>query len=325
MTQGRPILAYILLCYVITWTVWFSLPLLVGRDWTLLKVTVGIGMGPGLAAILLDRVRNGSRRIDGRWWAHFFLVALPVFAIEVLCLATGDARGAAEFRATVAPGITPVGLAGAAAAAAVCGFIFASAARSRDRILSSVARWRAPLRWWAVALLLPAALLGFGYLAERMLGPVPGDPLMGGLPATTWSWLTARAVFFTFLVVGIGEEVGWRGWMLPELQKRFSPLSSSLLLGVVWGLWHFPLFVIGAYPGGPWAVVEYLVMGPLLAILFTWLFNRTGGNLLLSMAFHAAINDSPRLIPGSAVFPVLLLAFIVAAIVRDRMWVRRAA
>lgn len=318
MLRNRPVLAYVLLCYAITWGVLFALPFIVGRDWSLLKAAVGMAMGPGLAAIVLDRSRSGRPT-----WPLFVLIASIVLAIELSILITGDARSADEFRKVVPPGLTPISIGSAIAAALVCATIFASAARSANPILSSVTRWRVPLRWWAVALFLPAVLLGAGWLAERAFGEVPGDPLMGGLPFATWSWFTARAVLFTFLVVGIGEEVGWRGWMLPELQKRFSPLTSSILLGLVWGFWHFPLFVIGVYPGGPESVVEYLVFGPLLAILFTWLFNRTGGNLLLCMALHAAINNSPRFIPGSAVFPVLLLGFIVAVIVRDRMWVRR--
>jgi uncharacterized protein len=315
----RPVLSYIALCYAITWGVLFSLPFIVGSDWSSLKVAVGAAMGPGLAAILLDRTRGG-RRV----WPLFLLIATIVLALLLSILITGDASRADELRKVLPPGLTPIGIGTAIAAAVICGTIFASAARSRNPILSSVTRWRVPLRWWAVALFLPATLLGAGWLAERAFGEVPGDPLMGGLPLATWSWFTARAVLFTFLVVGIGEEVGWRGWMLPELQKRFSPLTSSILLGLVWGFWHLPLFIIGVYPGGPESIVEYLVFGPLLSILFTWLFNRTGGNLLLCMAVHAAVNNSSRFIPGSAVFPVLLIGFIIAVIVRDRMWVRPA-
>jgi uncharacterized protein len=316
--RRRPVLTYLALCYAITWGVLFALPFIVGRDWSSLKVAVGSAMGPGLAAILLDRTRGG-RRI----WPLFLLISTIVFALLLSILITGDASRAAELRRVVPPGLTPIGIGSAIAAALVCGTIFASAARSGNEILRSVTRWRAPLRWWAVALFLPAALLGAGWLAERAFGEVPGDPLMGGLPFNTWWWYTARSVLFTFLVVGIGEEVGWRGWMLPELQKRFSPLTSSILLGLVWGFWHLPLFIIGVYPGGPESIVEYLFIGPLLAILFTWMFNRTGGNLLLAMALHAAVNNSPRFIPGSAVFPVLLIGFIIAVVVRDRMWVRR--
>ena len=55
MLRNRPVLAYLVLCYAITWGVLFSLPFIVGRDWALLKVAVGVAMGPGLAAILLDR------------------------------------------------------------------------------------------------------------------------------------------------------------------------------------------------------------------------------------------------------------------------------
>jgi membrane protease YdiL (CAAX protease family) len=205
---------------------------------------------------------------------------------------------------------------GALLAAAVCAFIFASAAASKAPALHSIVQWRAPLRWWAIAAFLPAALLGISLVIARITGDaVP--------PLATPPAFVIRSILFTLLVVGIGEETGWRGWMLPELQKRFSPLSSSLLVGVVWGLWHFPLFAIGAYPGGPDAVLEYLFLGPLIAILFTWFYNRTGGIVLLTILLHTAINNSQRLLPTTTLFPILLTTLIVAVLVTDRMWRRR--
>jgi membrane protease YdiL (CAAX protease family) len=122
------------------------------------------------------------------------------------------------------------------------------------------------------------------------------------------------------IIVGIGEEVGWRGWLLPQLQKRFSPLSSSLILGLVWGAWHFPLFVIGAYPGGPESIVVYLVIGPIFATLFTWLFNRTRGALLPAICLHTAVNNSSRFVAETSMYPVLLIVFVVAVVIMDRMW-----
>lgn len=138
---------------------------------------------------------------------------------------------------------------------------------------------------------------------ELVVAVVSGErvePVTAGLPLARWLAFVTRSALFTLLIVGIGEETGWRGWLLPELQKRFSPLISSLLLGVAWGLWHFPRF----------------------AILFTWLFNRTG-NLLLCILLHTAINNSQRLLPTTSMFPLLLTCTIVAVIFTDRMWRRR--
>jgi membrane protease YdiL (CAAX protease family) len=266
--------------------------------------------------VLLDRVRGTAGRVTPAWWTRFGVVFVAVVALSVWGLLAGDARTAEELVAARPVGLSVAGIIGALLAAAACAFIFASAAASKTPALHSIARWRAPLRWWAIAAFLPAALLGISILIARITGDAV--PRLATPPG-----FVIRSILFTLLVVGIGEETGWRGWMLPELQKRFSPLSSSLLLGVVWGLWHFPLFVIGAYPGGPDAVLEYLFLGPLIAILFTWLYNRTGGIVLLTILLHTAINNSQRVLPTTTLFPVLLTGLIMIVIFTDRMWRRR--
>ncbi len=244
-------------------------------------------------------------------------------AIDFSSQLTGDGGTAQDFAAARAPGITPAGTAGSLLSAAVCGFIFASAAASRAGTLNSIVRWRVPPLWFLLALFLPAALSLVSWAAALLTGATVSGPLQAGLPAATWAGYLVRSLLFTLLVVAIGEEVGWRGWMLPELQKRFNPLVSSLLLGVVWGVWHFPLFVIHAYPGPPSGVLAYLVIGPVAAILFTWVYNRTGANLFLALVLHTAINNTPRMVPAGPTLPVLLIALVVALVFAERMWRRR--
>lgn len=320
----HPVLSYLILAFAISWSIWFAIPLVSGGNWTTIKIMVAIGMGPGLAAVFLDRFRGTAGPIDGRWLRNFSLVTLAVAAINVSSLVTGDARLASELATAEAPGLTAAGLVAAILAASVCGFIFASAAASRSPALSSIARWRAPLRWWVIAGLLPATLLTISYAIALLIGEELPDPIRGGMPALAWSAFIARSILFTLLVVGIGEEPGWRGWMLPELQKRFSPLLSSIIVGAVWGFWHFPLFINGAYPGPPDAVVEYIFLGPLVGLLFTWVYNRTGGNLLLAIVLHTAVNNSQRVLPTTTLYPVLIVGVIVAVVFSDRMWRRRA-
>ena len=119
---------------------------------------LGIGMGPGLAAVLLDRLRGKAGAVTGKWWTGFSIVFVVVAAIDFSSQLTGDGGSAQDFAAARAPGITPAGTVGTLLSAAVCGFIFASAAASRASTLNSVVRWRVPLLWFLVALLLPAAI-----------------------------------------------------------------------------------------------------------------------------------------------------------------------
>lgn len=321
---GRhPVLVYIALAFAITWSVWFCVPWIAGSDWALGKIVTGLAFGPALAVILMDRWRGTGATIGDRiWWLRF----LPVFAIiaiiDVSILLTGDATTAAGFALAQPPGLSLKGIASALAAAAVAGLIVASLAGSRSPQLASVLRWRVPLRWWLAALFLPAGWMLLGLLIAWATG-APIESASGGLPWLVWGLWVLRSILFTLLVVAVGEEAGWRGWMLPELQKRMSPLSGTVLIGIVWGLWHYPLFVNGQYPEDPQMVFAKVGVCVLLGIAFTWLYNRSGGNLLLAVVLHTALNNTARVLPFTESAGIGMLALLIALVFVDRMWRRR--
>jgi membrane protease YdiL (CAAX protease family) len=92
------------------------------------------------------------------------------------------------------------------------------------------------------------------------------------------------------LAANLWEEIGWRGFVLPRLQKRFSPLGSSLILGFFWSLWHLPLLLnpteeMSVIP--IWAELPYSLA---LSVLYTWLYNKANGNLAVVTLAHAMIN-----------------------------------
>lgn len=95
-----------------------------------------------------------------------------------------------------------------------------------------------------------------------------------------------------FLVLALagsaGEEVGWRGYALPQLQRRFDPLVATLIIAPVWWLWHLEFFVIDSLPMV--AFVPYLVEVTCIAVILTWLYNGSGDSILLVIVWHAAIN-----------------------------------
>jgi membrane protease YdiL (CAAX protease family) len=104
-------------------------------------------------------------------------------------------------------------------------------------------------------------------------------------------------VFLT-LAAGIGEEFGWRGFLLPRLQSRHNALVAGLIVGAAWATWHIPLFFIegtsqyehrlagGLLP----AVLGYAAFVIAQSVQFTWLFNNTKGSVLLAAVFHGASN-----------------------------------
>jgi uncharacterized protein len=153
-----------------------------------------------------------------------------------------------------------------------------------------VVRWRVPLRWWLAAVS-PVVFLGLGLIAMAAAGKaLPGAGDFGsfsGIPAIGLGW-----VVLLIFVGALGEETGWRGYALPQLQRRFSPLASSLILAVLWFGWHLPQFlVIATYrdfaPAGYVGMFLGLACG---AVVLTWLYNRSGGSILLVAVWHSLYN-----------------------------------
>ncbi len=190
-------------------------------------------------------------------------------------------------------------------------------------LLRRVVLWRVGLRWYLVALLgIPLIIL----LAALIL---PGA-LASFRPMAPVRWLVTYVI--VFVVDGIAggplfEEPGWRGFALPRLQAQLGPLGGTLLLGVLWGIWHLPQFYLvpawAAESGGlsPTTVGVFLLMVLALAPLMTWLFNHTRGSALLAILAHASVNTAQvamvnPLFPSAANNDVnLLLAFGAVALV----------
>lgn len=129
-----------------------------------------------------------------------------------------------------------------------------------------------------------------------------------------------RNFFFTAVM----EEPGWRGFLLPRLQQKFSPLLASVAVWLPWALWHAPLDFTGGV-GHTWmsyVQVRVIYFVP-VTIIMTWLYNRSGGNILSSAIFHAGMNTFPFVLPYAP--PVLGLIFVWAGygVIADKMWRRQ--
>ncbi|MFC4357961.1 CPBP family intramembrane glutamic endopeptidase [Halobium salinum] len=176
--------------------------------------------------------------------------------------------------------------------------------------VSQAFRWRIGLRWWALALLLPPAVLVVGSGLYALAG---GPVDVGSLPFV--------GVYLFVLVWGTvwgggQEELGWRGFMLPVLQERHSALASSLAVGVAWAGWHLPLFLNANTTHGGWPLSQQVVWFVTIlagSVLWTWMYNGTGGSVLAVAVFHAGINamgvfhpaDQAALAPGGVPDPWL--------------------
>jgi membrane protease YdiL (CAAX protease family) len=176
-------------------------------------------------------------------------------------------------------------------------------------LLGRVLRWRVAPIWYAVAILGPLALTLAAIALHVVLGGQPPSLglLIGALPTLL------IVVVYMMITVAMGEEVGWRGYALPALQVRYSALLASLILGVLWALWHLPLFFNPdtLYSNLPFAL--YLAYAVPLAVLITWVFNSVGGSVLMAIFFHAVLNASSEIwktIPKYSVEPASLAAAV---------------
>ncbi len=146
--------------------------------------------------------------------------------------------------------------------------------------------WRVG-RWWLALLIIPA-ITAITPLLRWIAGyPVDGRAMLGLIGPGLGLGLTA----------GLMEEIGWRGFLLPHLLKRYSPLVSAVLVGLIWGgLWHgyADYFGLGDKGLAFWPLM--LMVGPCLltawSVLLTWVYQHTRGSLLLSILMHASISSS---------------------------------
>jgi hypothetical protein len=183
-----------------------------------------------------------------------------------------------------------------AASASLAGITLASIEGRKGGVRELLRRfliWRVGIQWWIFALffaIIPA--VAALYLFDMLGGP-PVD--WSGLPPLI---NVVPMIIMLTIFAGIGEEFGWRGFALPRLQARHNALVSSLIVGVIWALWHIPLFLTKGTTQNDWMMEA----GPVIPILgyslfviansiqFTWLFNNTRGSVLLAAVNHGASN-----------------------------------
>lgn len=174
--------------------------------------------------------------------------------------------------------------------------------------------------WWAVAILLLPGLLGAVWLIAAAIGAeIP--------PSEAFAQPVSIPIAFVYILILGGplqEEAGWRGIATERLQQRFSPVVVALGVGMLWGLWHLPLFSLpsaGIYYDQPfWGLFFSTV---LLSVILSWIYNRTEGSLLLAMILHTSFNWANYLFPvletdqGGLLYFIGLLAICAVILWRE--------
>jgi membrane protease YdiL (CAAX protease family) len=155
--------------------------------------------------------------------------------------------------------------------------------------LGTLTRWQVGLFWYALALYGFPAL---GLLTMLFLGVANLQAVLAQLPRALWA-VPANALTSFLLLGPLGEEPGWRGYALPRLQAENSALTASVVLGLLWALWHAPLVLLPDWRNDL-PIGAFLILYPLyivaLTVIFTWLYNGASGSVLVIIVLHASFN-----------------------------------
>lgn len=191
---------------------------------------------------------------------------------------------------------------------------FAAGREGLRELFGRMFKWRVRPAWWLVALA-PLVLYALVAIVLRFIqGHWPDAGALGQIDFLPN--LGLGALLLWILTFGLGEETGWRGYALPRLQHGRSALWATVILWAFWALWHLPLFFY-LYDG---TIVVGFLLGLLAgAITFTWLYNSTGGSILVVAVWHGAFNFTTGCVTcktdvAAAVLSTLVMVWAVVVV-----------
>jgi uncharacterized protein len=240
----------------------------------------------------------------------FFGLAFGISWLFLIADALGS-RGLIPFRLTLSgPGLLLVLLMsyGPTFAALIVAWATEGLAGVRT-LLGRLVPWRASLRWYILALGAPAVFFFVTSTLQGALGATLQPP-----PGPMQQVLLAGLAGSLLHAIANGEELGWRGYALPQLLARYSALQASLLLGAIWFAFHTPImFTVGGVAGSQTldSALPFLVSTLALSVVITWMFMGTHGGVLPIILLHGALNTWPGLFIAYGGHPAVALVQLV--------------
>jgi membrane protease YdiL (CAAX protease family) len=211
------------------------------------------------------------------------------------------------------------------------GFIMTGITEGRAGIrrwLGRIVRWRVGFVWYLFALIGVPVVMALGTLI------LPGGltSLLALGPGYVLSYL-GSFVLVTILGGPLFEEPGWRGFALPRLQPLHGPLVGTIILGLLWALWHLPEFMVPSWAessggSGFLDIVKFVVIAITFAIVTTWVFNNTRGSVFMAILVHASIDTfslpmgalfSPSDVANSLLLSFGALALLLVVLTRGQL------
>jgi membrane protease YdiL (CAAX protease family) len=189
-------------------------------------------------------------------------------------------------------------------------FIMTATTEGREgvrRLLGRLVLWRVGFRWYLFALIGVPLIMLLGTMVYSM--SLHNLGALGG-PSYLLGYLASFALV-TVLGGPLLEEIGWRGFALPRMERLQGPLLASVILGVMWALWHLPEFLVPSWAassggGGIVGIAMFTLTAITFTIVISWVFNNTRASVLLAILVHSSIDTFT--IPLAAIFPAWAIA-----------------
>jgi membrane protease YdiL (CAAX protease family) len=317
--KHHQVAAFFVITFAITWGLGFSWIAIIRREqFLLLPLAFAATCGPGLAGILVSAVTNTQPRRGSR---KAFWIVLAMAWLAALLVSVANSKLLQQ-----SP-VTPMTVGLFAVAVLPVAFVIASAWSRNPSVknyLASLVHFRGVWGWLLLGVLLFPALHLISLLMDSLVYSHPISPdQFPHLNLPLVGLVIVKFLHQFFFFNGTGEETGWRGFALPRLQTRMSPLFAALIIGLFWAPWHF--FLWRAVGSPVWTLPfwgEQFALHILSSVFIVWICNRAHGSILVAGVTHAAANTVMAFISLHGMGG-LYLTYVVAAlalILVGRMW-----
>lgn len=239
-----------------------------------------------------DRTPTSASRTFSRPWVFFILVFCWTWAFWIAAAASGTSIQTPPGKLLLFLGLLGPMLGGIALT-----YLTHDREARREYWLRIIDPRRIPAKWYPVIVFLVPVLMAIAVFIDCASG---ADETLGQIetrvtPVRSAPWTIVPLALRVFVQGPFPEELGWRGYVLDRLQARWNALTSSLILGSIWALWHLPLFFFKDmlhFTHGVWSLWFWQFMLGIIpmAVILTWIFNNTRRSTLAAILFHFVAN-----------------------------------
>lgn len=318
----KPILSFIFLTFVITYTFWF-LPVIfsIPKDLGFASFLIGC-CGPLFSGYAIT-VINSEEKFKIKSKPYF--LAVFIGATIVLFLRMYFVGNGLSDVNTKIPTLNEISILGYVAFVIPLFILGANASNAtnkklKENYLTSFIYKNSKLKWYLIEVFLFITLSLLSYFIGSLAGIDVTDFIIK--PELVWF-----IGFFSHIFLwGGNEEFGWRGFLQKEMQKKYNPLITSVVIIFLWRFWHLPLHYNGFYStGGIRDLLPGFIWTIPLTFIFTWVYNKSSYSILTVILLHAMLNNVDGAFGSSRmIFIVIVWLFAVFCIINGKMWKKKA-